>query len=477
MRERLIQLARRYPLTRPWVPYLEEDRDWTGAKNFFLSLFLLSIALVLALNGAAAFDARQMRPAAIYHTLALAITAYVTVKLVPALARGTPLRWLFYQVDYRFTSGGVSYFVSAIVIGLAAYNTGNNLLFLIFSSMMAGILISAVVSRTVLTGVDLELELPEHVFARQPILASLTLENLKMTLPSFSLYVGADTEENGRPSKKNKKRRLKKAAGKEPRQVLTRPVYFPYIPRYRHATQQVELTFPRRGRYQQDAFQLSSKFPFGFLLKIRKLDAKSALVVYPAVEPTEEFYEILPLISGEMESFYRGRGHDLYSIRDYRPGDSARSLDWKASAKAQRLKVREFAREDERRVELVLDSILPPQARTPALDERFERAVNFSACLAWHFYEISSQMKFRSPTWETDVTTGEHIIYDILHHLAWNRSRRKAAPSRWSSPLAPAAPSPPASGPPRTLCLCNRSDASTHTTVSPRNSHSPAAMV
>jgi uncharacterized protein (DUF58 family) len=150
-------------------------------------------------------------------------------------------------------------------------------------------------------------------------------------------------------------------------------------------------------------------------------------VVYPAVEPTEEFYEILPLISGEMESFYRGRGHDLYSIRDYRPGDSARSLDWKASAKAQRLKVREFAREDERRVELVLDSILPPRARSPALDERFERAVNFSACLAWHFYEISSQMKFRSPTWETefrsptwetDVTTGEHIIYDILHHLA-----------------------------------------------------------
>jgi uncharacterized protein (DUF58 family) len=211
---------------------------------------------------------------------------------------------------------------------------------------------------------------------------------------------------------------LKKAAGKEPRQVLTRPVYFPYIPRYRHATQQVELTFPRRGRYQQDAFQLSSKFPFGFLLKIRKLDARSALVVYPAVEPTEEFYEILPLISGEMESFYRGRGHDLYSIRDYQPGDSARSLDWKASAKAQRLKVREFAREDERRVELVLDSILPPQARTPALDERFERAVNFSACLAWHFYEISSQMKFRSPTWETEVTTGEHIIYDILHHLA-----------------------------------------------------------
>jgi len=418
MRERLIQFAQRYPLTRGWVPYLEEDREWTGAKNFFLSLFLLGIALVLALNGAAAFDAGQMRAAAFYHILALSITAYVTVKLVPALARGTPLRWLFYQVDYRFTPGGVSYFVATIVVGLAGYNTGNNLLFLIFSSMMAGILISAVVSRTVLTGIDLELELPEHVFARQPVLASLTLENMKVTLPSFSLYVGAETLENGKPSKKKVKRRWKKAAGKEPRRVLTRPVYFPYIPRNRHATQQVELTFAHRGRYQQGAFQLSSKFPFGFLEKIRKLASKSELVVYPPVTPTEEFYEILPLISGEMESFYRGRGHDLYSIRDYQPGDSARSLDWKATAKAQQLKVREFAREDERRVELVLDSLLPAASRNPELAEGFERAVNFSACLAWHFYEINSQMKFRSPTWETEVTTGEHIIYDILHHLA-----------------------------------------------------------
>jgi uncharacterized protein (DUF58 family) len=416
MRARLLQLARRSRFTRPWAGYLEEDRDWSGARNFFLSLFLLGIALVLALNGAAAFDARQMRSAAVYHSLALAFTAYVAVKLVPALARGTPLRWLFYQVDYKFTRGGVAFFVSSIVIGLAAYNTGNNLIFLIFSSMMAGILVSAVVSRMVLTGINLDLELPEHVFARQPVMASLTLGNMKMTLPSFSLYVSGEAESNGQPTSR-KARKASRPPKKALRQVLTHPVYFPYIPRNRHTTQPVELTFPRRGRYQQDTFRLSSKFPFGFLMKIRKLEARSELVVFPPVQPTEEFYEILPLISGEMESFYRGRGHDLYSIRDYQPGDSARSLDWKATAKSQRLKVREFAREDERRVELVLDSILPA-ARSPALEERFERAVNFCACLAWHFYEINSQMMFRSPTWNTRVTAAEDIIYDILHHLA-----------------------------------------------------------
>ena len=142
------------------------------------------------------------------------------------------------------------------------------------------------------------------------------------------------------------------------------------------------------------------------------------MVVYPPVQPTEEFYEILPLISGEMESYYKGRGHDLYSIRDHQPSDGARYVDWKATAKAQGLKVREFTREDERRVELVFDPFLPSEAQGAEWEERFERGVNFCACLAWHFYEINAQLKFRSPDWETPVAAASQSIYDVLYHLA-----------------------------------------------------------
>jgi len=436
MRERILQFARRYPFAHPWVERLERlpERDWTGARNFFLSLLLLGIALVLALNGAAAFDQRLMRLAAVYHSLALAICAYVSVKLVPAMARGTPLKWLFYRLNIKLTKGGGVLTGAAFIILLAASNTGNNLLFLVGSSLLAAMLVSGVVSRVVLTGIELELELPDHVFARQPVLASLTLENLKVTLPSFSLTVHGEATSNGLPQKAKRRARAPKATKDGGRRLLRQPVYFPYIPRNRHVTQQVELEFPKRGRYSQDVFQVSSKFPFGSLLKTRKLSASSEAVVYPPVEPTEEFYEILPLISGEMESFYRGRGHDLYSIRDYQPGDSARSLDWKATAKAQRLKVREFTREDERRVELVFDSHLPLEARAPdpartltaEWEERFERAVSFCACLAWHFYEIDSQLKFRSPEWETPVSVAEERIYDILHHLALIEPRAQA---------------------------------------------------
>jgi uncharacterized protein (DUF58 family) len=199
-------------------------------------------------------------------------------------------------------------------------------------------------------------------------------------------------------------------------QILDAPVYIPYLPHRSGVTQHLELTFPRRGRYTQEGFRISTKFPFGFLRKAHDVTSRKEILVLPNVQPTEEFYEILPLIGGELESFYRGRGHDLYAIRGYQPTDSARHVDWKASAKAQELKVREFTREDERRLVLVFDTHLP-QSNAKLL-EKFEKAVTFCACLAWHFYEIDAQMQFLSNGFETPLAPSAEIIYPVLENLA-----------------------------------------------------------
>ena len=183
------------------------------------------------------------------------------------------------------------------------------------------------------------------------------------------------------------------------------------------------MRFPHRGSYRQEQFALRSRFPFGYLEKVLKVPVHHELLVYPAVEPTEEFYEILPLLSGELESFYRGRGHDLYNIRDYQPSDSVRVVDWKASAHTSALKVREFAREDERRVQLVFDRCLPdvgPPGQLPdgKMLERFERAVDFCAALAWHFHEIDSQLEFVADDFRTRPAPATEVIFDILSYLA-----------------------------------------------------------
>src|SRR6266849_6943830 len=368
--------------------------DRPGWHSFAIAMAALAFALLLALYSGVAAETGRLWLAGAAALAALGLAGWVAVTIVPMLARRTPLRWFAYQIDYKLTREGVVYLAGVFVVALAALNTGNNLLFMVLASLLAGIIVSGVLSRIVLTGVELKLELPEHVFAEQPLLAIVELRNEKQSLPSFSLRV---VGENAR----------------QHAQILTRTVYFPHIPRQQTARQKVELVFPRRGVYRQEAFGIRTKFPFGFLQKTRKVDSKMEVVVYPRVAPTEEFYEILPLVSGELESFSRGRGHDLYSIREYQPTDGARYVDWKASAKTGALKVREFAREDERRVMLVLDSFA-----TEVPEEQFERAVTLCACLAWHFYEIDSVIEFRSARMATPLGPAAEIIYDILKHLA-----------------------------------------------------------
>jgi len=382
-----------------------QRRDRPGWKNFGIAMVALSIALLIALFSAAVAQEGRILLAGITTVFALAIAAWVAVTIVPALAKRTSLRWLAYQVNYRLTRDGTIYLGIVFVLILAAVNTGNNLLFLILACMLAGILISGVLSRVVLTGIDLKFDLPEHIFAEQPVLAELELRNEKQAWPSFSLLVVGGSK-------------------KSPGEILTRPVFFPYIPRMSAARQKVELRFPRRGVYRQDAFGIRTRFPFGFFEKTREVNSEIDMTVYPRVEPTEQFYEILPLLSGEMASFFRGRGHELHSLREYRTTDSARFVDWKVTAKAARMMVREFAREDERRVMLVLDPFVgPPRADLGQLaaaehSERFERAVSMAACIAWHFNEIHSVMQFRTDRFSTPMAPASEIIYDTLRELA-----------------------------------------------------------
>jgi uncharacterized protein (DUF58 family) len=387
-------------------------RWWRGAdrpgwKHFATALVALSVALILSLFSAAVAEQGRVWAAATTAAAALGLAGWVAITIVPQLARRTSLRWLVYQVDYRLTREGIVYLGAVLVLVLAAVNTGNNLLFLILACSLAGILVSGILSRVVLTAVEMKFDLPEHIFAEQPVLTEMELANEKQVFPSFSLRVVGETK------KKNGADR-----------ILTRPVFFPYIPRMSAARQKVELLFPRRGFYRQDDFGICTRFPFGFFEKTRELPSKLEIVVYPKVSPSEQFFEMLPLLSGEMASFYRGRGHELHSLREYQPSDGARFVDWKVSARAGRLMVREFAREDERRVVIVLDPVIG-QARNGAslqsateLAVRFERAVSLAASIAWHFYEINSVMQFRTNRFSTPMAAATEIIYDTLRELA-----------------------------------------------------------
>src|SRR5699024_9213526 len=51
-----------------------------------------------------------------------------------------------------------------------------------------------------------------------------------------------------------------------------------------------------------------------------------------------------------------GAGHEFDALREYVRGDDVRTIDWRASARAQELTVRTYRPERDRRVIVVLDS-------------------------------------------------------------------------------------------------------------------------
>jgi uncharacterized protein (DUF58 family) len=143
-------------------------------------------------------------------------------------------------------------------------------------------------------------------------------------------------------------------------------------------------------------------------------------LVYPSVEASPEFLEVLPGIQGAMESLAKGRGQDLYALRDYLPNDSARHVHWKASARSGSLMVREFAREDDCSVLLVFDphSIAAQHSASTLEKDRFERAVTLCAAIAWSFHERNALLEFRGAGVEAPLAPASKNIFPILRHLA-----------------------------------------------------------
>ena len=190
--------------------------------------------------------------------------------------------------------------------------------------------------------------------------------------------------------------------------VFHESAYFPLLPPGTQLQAEVKLNFRKRGRYQE-RFSLSTRFPFAFLVKTRRIALSREVLVYPELSESDEVVELLPVLSGKCEAYQRGRGSDLYRIREYLPEDSSRHVDWKATAKSGSLKVREFAREDDLRLRLVFDNPSPGNISGPA----YERMVSLAASVTWRLSRDHVFLSFISQEYES---IGD--IYGFLQHLA-----------------------------------------------------------
>jgi uncharacterized protein (DUF58 family) len=396
--------------------------------RFLLAILGLGLAFLAAILSTIARDSGNVAATALFASTALLLAGGVGVITVPYLAKRVVASRLRDALDFEITREGMAYLGVALIIGIAALNTTNNLLFIVLAAMLAAIIVSGFASAAVLRGLELEVSAPEIAFAGKPVTAYVKLSNPRRMIPAFSVRV--ITELNQKKKQKPgwewqrtefvfpRKREWvrvpdyalrRKALQQQLPAIFEKPVYFTFVPPQSSAEAQVELEFPRRGRYSQDGFHLATRFPFSFLVKSRRVKVLRELLVYPALLESTEFLELLPLITGEYVTLLRGRGSELYRIREHTPHDPARFVDWKASAKTGSLKVREFSREEETRLRIVFDNALPG-AVSP---EAYEHAVSVAASLAFRFTGEGIDVCYAAPQYN-----GSPHLYDFLIYLA-----------------------------------------------------------
>src|SRR5512145_2387297 len=89
----------------------------------------------------------------------------------------------------RFTRDGFKFVLVTLAIGVAAINTGNNLLYLVLAMMLSFIILSGVLSEMTMRGVVASRDVPTTAVAGQPVVVRVALTNTKAWAPSFSLAV------------------------------------------------------------------------------------------------------------------------------------------------------------------------------------------------------------------------------------------------------------------------------------------------
>src|SRR5689334_12801118 len=338
--------------------------------------------------------------------LSLLIALLLTIFIVPPLARSARVEVANIDFPFEPTSGGGVFLVIIIVVGFAAWNTGNNLLFLVFSLLCSTLFVGWVHAGTSLRDLTVSARFPDHIFAAEAAPVIVTLRNTKRVLPSFSILV----EARGPVNKVDPKRRR--------RHVKRLLAYFSYVPHSAAAEQRVEQLFPTRGHVLIDGFELSTRFPFGFFRRRRRLRARNVdIIVYPKPEVISDKLHLLPMYAGRIPALRRGAGHDLFSMRDYQPQDNLRHIDWKATARSRRLTVREFTSEDERRITIVLDTRLRGEP-SEDLRQRFEKGVVQTASLLKHFIDERAEVRLVLGDEVGPFGSGTEQLYRCLRRLA-----------------------------------------------------------
>src|SRR5687767_2876742 len=113
-------------------------------RNAILGTLLVAAGLAAALVTVIARHTDNYALAAIAAVLSLVSAVLMLIFIVPPLARSARLEVKRFDVPIEVTSGGGIFLIILVVVAFAAWNTGNNLLFMIFSLLFSTLFVGGV---------------------------------------------------------------------------------------------------------------------------------------------------------------------------------------------------------------------------------------------------------------------------------------------------------------------------------------------
>lgn len=271
-----------------------------------------------------------------------------------------------------------------LLLGFGAVNTGNNLIYLLVSALLGFMVISGILGKRNLDGLQVRLRFADEIYDGHPTLVGVELTNGRRLLPAQLIDV---------------------QLAAEPGSVL-----FPLVPAGEQEAGRLLLTLTGRGPHSFSAILLNSRYPINFFVRSRYLPIADRCVVFPAPQPCP-----LPAASSgrqladERAASQRGHEGDIDRIHEYQPGDPLRRIHWRLSARHDQLKVKDLAAAASE--PLWVD---PRECPGASLEEKLRCAVY----LINQGGRAERPVGLRLPGQRLAPATGRPHRLKLLHHLA-----------------------------------------------------------
>ena len=413
--------------------------SWRDIRNAVVGLAVVIGGIGLALTTIWLQQIGEYKCAGYSAGASLVFVLVIIVFVIPPLAKNASAEASQMNLPFELTIGGAMIFGLMLIVGFSAWNTGNNLLFLVLSFLASSLVVGFFIGNFCLKKLDVKMRFPETIFTGEPTPIIVSLHNRKRIFPTFSVVAEVRGKERESSALLNEIRQI--LSQKWAERIAHPPIikhtldYFINVPRRNTVENKVEHIFPHRGRFIIKDFELSTKFPFGFFRHRRRLSAQEAeIIIFPRVLPIEDELADLPLEVGKLVANKRGMGQDLLALRDYQPMDDLRRVDWKATARTNRLIIREFSAEDDKRITVFFDTRLvkgtnekkkslrerieSEQKGERNSPERFEIGVSKTSSLLTHFTEEQAEIRLIIDEERGEFGIGREHLHSCLARLA-----------------------------------------------------------